>query len=205
MVTCSCRRSHHSVTQNISCGGWGDRRTKRTCERYHPGKGWYMEDYLLRRTNVEHVSWGIYIKKITGEFPDANSTDSELKVVIMGGSKAEIIYPNTTTTTTLKGSFKKNKNQGTWNVFLPKHARIVLFIKASRKNHTYDLSLWKHWGRRVTYVRWMLKCMAVLPASSYTKVSFWPVLSCKSYSRTNRQQSVSDFVCNTFNFIMMTS
>ena len=121
MLTCSCRRSHHSLSQTISCGGWGEKeQTKRTCEIYTPGKGWSKENFLLANSTVEHVGWKTqptYMNDTPAldQFPDGI-------VLILSGRSEGILVP--------KGSFKKE--QKSWNIlsfFQKLLTKIFLFIK----------------------------------------------------------------------------
>ena len=87
MLTCSCRRSHHSLSQTISCGGWGEKeQTKRTCEIYYPGEGWYKEDYLLDAA-VEHQTW------MTQHFDWNLEIAGPIHLVIMNGDGTLIVRP----------------------------------------------------------------------------------------------------------------
>ena len=120
MLTCSCRRSHHSLNQTISCGGWGDAQSKRTCEIYTPGKGWSKENFLLTNSTVEHVGW----KTQPTYMNDTPAIDQfpEGIVLILSGRSEGILVP--------KGSFKKE--QKSWNIlsfFQKLLTKIVLFIK----------------------------------------------------------------------------
>ena len=95
MLTCSCgcRRSHHSLNQNISCGGWGDEQTKRTCEIFDPLDGWHKEDFLLGRKTVEHVGWRMRLKNVSTGRPTGIP-----RIVLMSGNDTEVVTP--------KGSFE---------------------------------------------------------------------------------------------------
>ena len=95
MLTCSCccRRSHHSLNQNISCGGWGDEQTKRTCEIFDPMDGWHKEDFLLGRKTVEHVGWRMRLKNVSTGRPTGIP-----RIVLMSGNDTEVVTP--------KGSFE---------------------------------------------------------------------------------------------------
>ena len=96
MLTCSCRRSHHSLNQTISCGGWGDGQSKRTCEIYTPGSGWSKENYLLARPTVEHQSWGIPIRK--PNFKPHPDFPGQI-LLLLNGNEEKLVIP--------KESFKK--------------------------------------------------------------------------------------------------
>ena len=142
MLTCSCRRSHHSLNQTISCGGWGDGQSKRTCEIYTPGSGWSKENYLLARPTVEHQSWGIPIRK--PNFKPHPDFPGQI-LLLLNGNEEKLVIP--------KESFKKRIK--IMQFFLPFFrkllAMIVLFIKASFKNKTIDIA--KHWDYLKHYTR----------------------------------------------------
>ena len=102
-LTYSCRRSHHTLNQNISCGGWGEEQTKRTCEIYYPGEGWYKEDYLLDAA-VEHQTW------MTQHFDWNLEIAGPIHLVIMNGDGTLIVRPGV--------SFKKEWKSSKIFIFL---------------------------------------------------------------------------------------
>ena len=84
-------RSHHSLSQNLSCGGWGeDQQTKRTCEIFSPLSGWEIDRFYLARPNVEHTAW------IFQPFQAGQPRDFP-RLLLMSGNSTEIVTPGSHT------------------------------------------------------------------------------------------------------------